>query len=117
MLEIIVFIVFILIFAVLPSIWYLKRKEKIDLDHNPSLIFVILTITLLLFNTYLSYIAGARTIPYILGQVYFIPLLLIGIFSIFKDSRNWKSRFRITFYTSLILFVGLFGNLLSMVKT
>lgn len=110
--DILIFSLFIVIFGVLPGIWFFRRKEK-NLSTKPSVVLIILTILVLSINTYLSYILGKASISYIIGNVYILPIIMITIFMIFKSSRNTASIFRITFFTSLLVFVGQLGNILS----
>lgn len=106
MLEIVVFSLIILVFGVLPSIWYLKRKDKVDENQNPNIIIVILASLLIVANTYFAYIVGQGSIAYVIVYVYVLPIVLVLIFS-----RNWKSRWNTVFYTSLLIFLSILGNL------
>ena len=117
-LNILIFLLIVGVFGVLPSIWYLKRKEKEEAsdNKNPSLLLVILTLLLLCLNIFLSFIIAKGSIGFVLGQVLFFPLLIVGIFSLFKESRNWKSRVKVFYYTSWIVLFSLFGNLINYVK-
>ncbi len=53
---------------------------------------------------------------YMLGNVYAIPLLLMGLFYIFKDSRNKKSMLKVLFFSSIIIFISLIGNILTIIQ-
>ncbi len=74
------------------------------------------TILIVLINSYLSYIIGKGSIAYVLGSVFVLPLILMGVFALFKSSRNIRSMFKIMFFTSLIIFLSLIGNLLAIVS-
>lgn len=117
-LNILIFLLIISVFGVLPSIWYLKRKKKEVTTHseNPSIWFMILTFLLFCLNIYLSSLVTEGSISYSLGQVLLFPLFMVGIFSFFKESRNWRSRVKIFFYTSLVVLFSLFGNLINYTK-
>ena len=115
-LNILIFLLIIGVFGVLPSVWYLKRKEKVDDNKNPSIWFLVSTLLLFCLNVFLSSIIAEGSISFILGQTLLFPLLIVGIFSLFKESRNWKSRVKAFFYTSLIVSFSLFGNLINYVK-
>jgi len=117
-LNILIFLIIVGVFGVLPSIWYLKRKEKKQASDNkkPSLLLIISTLLLFSLNLFLSSIIAKSSIGFILGQVLFFPLFIVGIFSLFKESRNWKSRVKVFYFTSWIVLFSLFGNLINHVK-
>lgn len=106
--DIIVFSLILLVFGVLPSIWFLKRKEKVDDNRKPNIIIVVLTTLLVLANTFFAYLMGQGSIAYVLGYVFVIPLILILIFG-----RTRKARWNTAFYTSLVIFLSILGNLIT----
>jgi len=110
MLEIVVFSLIIVIFGILPSVWYLKRKTKVIIDENsnPNKIIVLLALLLIVINTYLAFVLGQDSIMYVLGRVYFLPALLVLFFS-----HNQKSRWNVIFYTSLFIFFSILGSLVT----
>ncbi len=113
MVEIIIFLVIILIFAVLPSLWYLKRKNKVKMDANvkPNIIIIILTSLILIFNTYFAYLIGQGSISYVFGYVFFIPIVLVLIFG-----DHWRMRWNTLFYSSFVIFLSIVGNLLTIIS-
>jgi len=56
------------------------------------------------------------SIMFIIGQVFIFPLLVISLMSLSKKYRNWNSRIKTIFFTSVIILLSLFGNLLSHVQ-
>ena len=111
MIEIIIFTLIIIVLGVLPSIWYLKRKEKpIEVNSKPNIIIVILGSLLLIVNTYFTYILNEGSIAYVFGAVYFIPMILILIFN------NWNKRWKVILFTQVIIFLSVLGNLMSVVQ-
>ena len=115
--NMLVFLLIIAVFGILPSIWYLKRKTKnAGINKKPSLWFIIVTLLLFCLNLFLSSIIEEWSISFILGKVLFFPLIIIGILSISKESRNWNSRVKIFFFVSIVVLFSLIGNLLDYVK-
>jgi hypothetical protein len=43
-----------------------------------------------------------------------LPLLVVGVFQIRQRFRNWKSRVKIVFWTSLVIFVARMGDIASL---
>jgi len=112
LLEVIIFALIIIILGVLPSIWYLKRKEKpAEVNQKPNIIIVILGSILLIVNTYFTYILNEGSIAYVFGAVYFIPIVLILIFN-----ENWNKRWKIILFTQFIIFLSVLGNLMSVAQ-
>ena len=105
MVDIVVFSLIVLIFGVLPGMWYLRRKEKGVTIRRPNAIIVVLTVLLLSVNTYFAYFLGQGSIAYVLGYVYTIPLLPVLIFG-----RNGRSRWNTAFYASLVIFLSILAN-------
>lgn len=112
MLEIGVFLVIIIVFGIIPMIIYSKQEDKVTENSKPNTIFAIITILIILINLYLAFIISQGSIGFILGKVFALPLIIIGLFSFSKKSRNWKSRFNILFYTGLIILISSFGSLI-----
>ena len=117
MLEIVIFSLIVLIFGILPGIWYFKRDKSLDKNKNKNkkinLFFVVLSIPLIIINSYVAFLVGKGSIEYIVGYVFFIPVVIILLFSLGKDGRNWRTRWNIIFYTSLVTCISSLGNLLS----
>jgi hypothetical protein len=67
-------------------------------------------------NTVFAFILGKGSIAYVVGNVYSAPLLVIGFFSIWTNYRNWKSRWNILFYVSLISILGNFSRLTQVIN-
>ncbi|AXX84613.1 MULTISPECIES: hypothetical protein [Aliarcobacter] len=78
-------------------------------------IFTFFTLLLLFINSFISY-SLSGSFMYMLGNVYAIPLLLMGLFYIFKDSRNKKSMLKVLFFSSIIIFISLIGNILTIIQ-
>jgi hypothetical protein len=83
---------------------------------KPNIFIVIVTILIVAINTLFAYILGKGSIAYVIGNVYSAPLLVIGFFSIWKNYRNWKSRWNILFYVSLISILGNFSRLTQVIN-
>jgi len=113
MIEVIVFLLIVIVFGVLPMIIYMKQEKNTTEHSKPNVIFAIITILIILLNTFLAFSITGASIAYIVGKIYFFPLAFIGIFSLSKKYRNWKSRFNVLFYTSLIVLIGLLGSILN----
>ena len=116
MLEIFIFLIIIIIFGVVPMIIYLKQENKISKYSKFYVIFVIITMLIIFINIYLAIVMSQGSIGIVLGKVFFLPSIIIGLFSLSKKSRNWKSRFNILFYTGLIILISLLGNLVQSVS-
>jgi len=116
MLEVLVFLIIIVVFGVLPAIWFLNKKEKPLNDSKPNIIFVILTLSLVFINSIVCYVAVKSSIAYVLGMVYTLPLMFIAVSSLFKNSRNWRSRVKVIFYSSIWVSLALFGSVVSKVQ-
>jgi hypothetical protein len=111
MIEVIIFLLIVIVFGVLPMMIYSKQENNTTEHSKPNIIFAIITIMIVLLNTFLSFSITGASIAYIFGKVYFLPLAFIVIFSLSKKYRNWKSRFNVLFYTSLIVLIGLVGSI------
>ena len=79
-----------------------------------------LSIVLVLLNTNLSWIeASKRAFPtsqmvgYILSVV-LLPIIVVGIFQIFKKFRNSRSRVKVFFWVSLFIFVSKVASFLKL---
>lgn len=83
---------------------------------KPNLFIVIATVLMIGINTFFAFILGQGSIPYVIGNVYSAPLLVIAFFSIWTNYRNWKSRWNILFYVSLISILGNFSRLTQVVN-
>ena len=82
-----------------------------------------LSIVLVLLNANLSWIeASKRALPtsemvgYMIGVV-LLPLIIVGIFQIFRKFRNSQSRVKIFFWVSLFIFISKVATLLKQVYT
>ncbi|MDD2452136.1 hypothetical protein [Sulfurovum sp.] len=84
------------------------------METKPSKIVIIISVILMVINSYFAYLLGGGSIGYVAGFVFALPLLIIAISSIFKVYRNWRSRWFIIFNTMLVTSLAIFGNLLSM---
>jgi hypothetical protein len=111
MLEIIIFLVIVIVFGIIPMIIYSKQENKVTEDSKPHIIFSVITILIILINIYFAFVIDQGSISFMLGKVFFLPLVIIGLFSLSKKSRNWKSRFNILFYTGLIILIASLGTL------
>lgn len=112
MFDIFIFILIVFILGIIPSYFYLKKKEKPN-DGKPNYFMLISSITMLGISTFFSFAISQGSVGYIIGNVYIIPILMLGIFSLFKNSRNWKSRTRVIFYSSIFVLIASFGNFIS----
>ena len=90
MLEVIIFLAIIIVFGVIPMIIYSKQEKKVTENSKPNIIFVIITMLIIFINMYLAFIISQGSIGFILGKVFALPLIIIGLFSLSKKSRNWK---------------------------
>lgn len=111
MLEVGIFLAIVIVFGIIPMIIYSKQENKVTEDSKPNIIFAIITILIIFVNIYLAFAIGQGSIGFILGKVFALPLIIIGLFSLSQKSRNWKSRFNILFYTGLIILIGTLGSL------
>jgi len=68
---------------------------------------------MLSLSTIFNFEIGNGSIGYIIGSVFFIPILMLIVFSLFKDSRNWKSRTKVIFYSSIFVLISSFDNLIT----
>ena len=82
------------------------------IEKKPSKIVIIISVLLIIINSYLAYIMGGGNIGYVIGFVFTLPLVIIAISSIFKVFRNWNSRWIIILNTMLVILLAAFGNLL-----
>ncbi|WP_324170673.1 hypothetical protein [Sulfurimonas sp.] len=112
MLEISIFLVIVIVFGIIPMIIYSKQEKKVTENSKPNSIFAIITMLIIFVNLYFAFIVSQASIGFILGKVFALPLIIIGLFSLSKKSRNWKSIFNILFYTGLIILIGSLGNIL-----
>ncbi|UFS63468.1 hypothetical protein LOH54_04890 [Sulfurimonas sp. HSL-3221] len=108
MLEIAIFSLIILVFGALPSLWYLRRRENVDDNPNPHIVIVVLTTLLVLTNTYFAYLMGQGSISYVLGYVFFIPLVVVLV-----SRNNWRARWNSAFFSSLVIFLSIIVNLIT----
>ncbi|WP_345971114.1 hypothetical protein WCX72_04625 [Sulfurimonas sp. HSL1-6] len=108
MLEIAIFSLIILVFGVLPSLWYLRRRENVDDNPNPHIVIVVLTTLLVLANTYYAYLMGQGSISYVLGYVFFIPLVVVLV-----SGSNRRRRWNGAFVSSLVIFLSIMVNLVT----
>ena len=83
-----------------------------NIEKKPNKIVVVISIILIIINSYLAYIIGEGRIGFVLGYVLALPLTIIAISSIFKVYRNWKSRWIIILNTMLVTLLASFGNFL-----
>jgi NADH:ubiquinone oxidoreductase subunit 6 (subunit J) len=111
MLEVGIFLAIVIVFGIIPMVIYSKQEKEVTENAKPNTIFAIITILIILINIYLAFIISHGSIGFILGKVFALPLIFIGLFSFSKKSRNWKSRFNILFYTGLIILIGSLGSL------
>jgi NADH:ubiquinone oxidoreductase subunit 6 (subunit J) len=116
MIEVIIFLAIVVVFGIIPMIIYSKQESEVTETSKPNKIFAVITILIISINTYLAFIMSQGSIGFILGKVFFLPLLIIGLFSLSKKSRNWRSRFNILFYTGLIILISSFGSLIQTVS-
>jgi len=86
--------------------------ETKTINTKPSKIVIVISIILILINSFISFILGGGSITYLLGNVFLLPLVVIAISSFFKVYRNWRSRWIIILNTMLIVLLSLFGNLM-----
>jgi len=84
---------------IIPMVIYSKQENKVTENSKPNTIFAI--------------IISQGSIAFILGKVFALPLIVIGLFPFSKKSRNWKSRFNILFYTGLVILIGSPGKIKS----
>ena len=79
MLEIVIFSLIVLIFGILPGIWYFKRDKSLDKNKNKktNLFFVVLSIPLIIINSYVAFLVGKGSIEYIVVYVFFVPIVII----------------------------------------
>lgn len=80
--------------------------------------WLYLSVILVLLNAILSWVVAskhalptAEMVGYLLGVV-LVPLIVVGIFQLFKKFRNFSSRIKIFFWVSLIIFVEKFVTIL-----
>ncbi len=111
MLEVGIFLLIVIVFGIIPMIIYSKQENKVTENSKPNTIFAIITILIIFINIYFAFIIGQGSIWFMLGKVFALPLIIIGLFSFSKKSRNWKSRFNILFYTGLVILIGSLGSL------
>jgi NADH:ubiquinone oxidoreductase subunit 6 (subunit J) len=112
MLEVGIFLLIVIVFGIIPMVIYSKQENKVTENSKPNTIFAVITILIILINIYLAFIISQGSIAFILGKVFVLPLIIIGLFSFSKKSRNWKSRFNILFYTGLVILIGSLGSLI-----
>ena len=106
MFEIIVFSLFIFIFGILPSIWYLTQKKKKN-DGNLYILDGINTTFVLIINTFLVYLLTSN-ILYTISFVYLIPLLIFVIKIKLNPTVTLRGKINIVYYSSyLILFLAI----------
>jgi uncharacterized membrane protein len=86
------------------------------LKQTSSKLLIFLTTLVLSLNIFLSSTMANGSIPYILGQVFFFPLLITGIFILFPKNRNWNSITKIILFSSVIMLLSLIGNVLTTVQ-
>ena len=96
-------------------------EKEMEIQENktilkPNIIIVIATILIIAINTVFAFILGKGSIAYVIGNIYFPPLVVIGFFSIWTNYRNWKSRWNIVFYVSLISILGNFSRLAQVIN-
>jgi hypothetical protein len=96
-------------------------RKEMDVKENktilkPNIIIVITTILIIAINTVFAFILGKGSIAYVIGNIYFPLLLVVGFFSIWTNYRNWKSRWNILFYVSLISILGNFSRLTQVIN-
>ena len=82
------------------------------IEKKPSKIVIIISVILIIINSYFAYIMSGGEIGYIIGFVFTLPLVILAISSIFKAYRNWNSRWIIVLNTMLVTLLATFGNLL-----
>jgi uncharacterized membrane protein len=112
MLEVGIFLLIIIVFGIIPMVIYSKQENKVTESTTPNTVFAVITILIILINLYLAFIISQGSIGFIIGKVFALPIIIIGLFSFSKKSRNWKSRFNILFYTGLIILISSLGSLI-----
>lgn len=82
---------------------------------KPSKLVLYTSVVLIIVNLYLSYIFAGRSIPYVVGNVFGITMMVIAISSLFPKYRNSRSRWVITLNTMIISFMLILGS--GLIKT
>ena len=116
MLEVGIFLVIVIVFGIIPMVIYSKQEKEVTENSKPNIVFAVITILIIFINIYLAFIVDQGSIGFILGKVFAWPLIIIGLFSFSKKSRNWKSRFNILFYTGLVILISSLGSLIQSVS-
>lgn len=113
------------------NIYSPPRAEMLEVGvpspRKPSLILMALSAILILINAFFVFLlldvniessSSAYYAGYIVGQllgVVLLPVIVAGLFQMGKNFRNWASRIKIFFWTSIVILISKIGSLLSMV--
>jgi len=105
--EILIFITFIILFGILPSIWYLKQKNKPN-DGQLYFLHIIDILIITLVNTFIVFISTANSISSTLLIVYILPIITLLSYSYFTKSNDFRTNIKvIRFISYLILFFSI----------
>ncbi len=91
----------IIIFVTIPIIVSEKQEKRTN---------IIFTIIIIFINIYFAFALNQDSIGFLLGIIFFLPLIFIGLYSLLKKFKNLKSKFNILFYTELIILIGSLGS-------
>lgn len=97
-----------------------KNLETPLTQKKASVALIALSIILVLINGFLTLVMMdvRHTASHAIGQllsVILIPLIVIALFQIGRGFRNNASQVKVFFWTSVIILISRFANLLSMV--
>lgn len=99
---------------------HVKSKET---KKKPSVFLVGFTLFILLVNICLAFVNaflyGAMQIDsyvvgYVIGRVFFFPVLMVFLFQVVKRFRNLKSQTKIILYSSLLVLLTLLVRIFAM---
>ena len=61
--------------------------------------------------------AGPEASGLVLGTVVLLPLLFIGLSQVIKSNRTWRTRVKVFFYASIVLWLGSLGQLRNLTES